>query len=88
MYTWSEKSRLYRFKDAGLFSKLATAEENSTWSDREVEKMLEDLTYGESTDAYEMISSGNCIDMCLEGNNPRLLMLSHTVDGVVDESDM
>jgi hypothetical protein len=87
MYSWSEKSRLYRFKDAELFSKLATAEENSTWSDPEVEKMLEDLTYGESTDAYEMVSSGKYLNM-YAGNNARLLMLSHTVDGVLDESDM
>lgn len=85
MTQWRSKNRLYRFDNAELFSNLATAAETDTWSN--VDKVLDDLIYGRSTDTYTLFSSGPYVDQCL-GNDARLLVLSHTLDGCVEERDL
>jgi len=89
-YVWKHKNRLYRFEDAHLFSKLVASQEETTTGDQvlshpEVVKTLDDLAYGRSSDAYQLVPSGRYMDLRVE-NDTRLkfLVLSHTIDGCVD----
>jgi len=85
MTQWQNKIRLYRSDNAGLFSNLAKAVETAGRYCPDTQKVVDDLIYGISTIDYTLVSSGPYMDHCL-GSNARLLVVSHTLDGCVEDN--